>query len=89
MKMLTGRFKINNPKGIHGRVAGEIARIAEGFDADIVILHNGETANGDSILEVLSLGIPHDSCFTVQIQGPQAMEAMTALGLLFEQTEDP
>lgn len=84
-----GTFKVKNSKGVHGRVAKELARIAGQYDAVIKILHNEEVADAISILEVLSLGIPFGSSFSVKIHGKQAAEALEDLTLLFEREDDP
>lgn len=87
--MLLGTLDVKNPKGVHGRVAKEIARIAGQYDAVIKILYNEEVADAISILEVLSLGIPFGSSFSVKVQGKHADKALEDLTLLFEREDDP
>ncbi len=87
--MLESQFQVNNPKGIHSRVAKEISSIAGNYDSSIKIAHGDEVADAISILEVLSLGIPFATSFSVQVEGSDATEAMNSLRHLFEKTDDP
>ncbi len=87
--MILEKFKINNPKGIHARVAKEIARISGESGAAIKIIYQDEAADAVSILEVLSLGIPFGVSFSVQIEGKDGVELLAALRTLFEKNEDP
>ncbi len=87
--MLLGRFVVNNPNGIHSRVAKKIAEIAGSHNSLIRIIYNEESAAATSILEVLGLGVPFGAAFGVEIEGDQAAEALDALEQLFEKTADP
>ena len=50
---------MRNPKGMHSRVAKQVAGIIKGYGVEATVEFNGEQAGGDSIMELLSLAITH------------------------------
>jgi phosphocarrier protein len=54
------------------------------FKSDVYVEHNGETANGKSILGILTLACPINGELTVKVEGDDATAALDALGELIE-----
>lgn len=82
---LTLQLKL--PHGLHARPAARISKEAQRYRSRIrIIAENGE-ADAKSILDVLALAIPQDCLCTVEAQGPDAREAVAAVGTLFTQQD--
>lgn len=77
-------FKLNNKLGMHARPAAAFVKIAQQFKSDVYIERNGQTINGKSILEILTLACPQNGTLTIRIEGPDVPVAMQALGNLIE-----
>jgi len=89
MNMIRQVFTMNNPKGMHSRVAKQVAGIIRGYNVEATVDFNGQKASGESILELLSLAITYGSSFTVSVEGPDSYEALSDLSLLFSKKVDP
>jgi len=81
--------RVNNPKGIHCRVATKIAEIVAAHDARVQILQNEEIIDCSSILEILSLALTQDSHVSFTADGVDAVTVLSALQSLLARTEDP
>lgn len=78
-------FEITNRLGIHARVAAKLVETANRFQAEILLEKDGITANGRSILGILTLFCPQGSRLTISAKGVDAKEAMAAFtGLIAE-----
>jgi phosphocarrier protein HPr len=75
-------FEIVNRLGLHARAAAKLVHLANGFTSEIRIVKNGMEVNGKSIMGVLMLAASKDSSVTVRAKGPDAAEAVEAIGLL-------
>lgn len=51
--------------GLHARPASKVAEMAATADGDIVITYDGEDAEADSAMMLMSLGAPHGASVTV------------------------
>ncbi len=76
-------FVVSNKLGIHARVAAQIVKVANQYQSEIWISKSGNKVNGKSILDILTLVCPHGSKVSVVVSGPDASEALNALGALF------
>ncbi len=82
---LVQEFTVSNRLGIHARVAAQIARVAGSFVSEILITRcGGNTVNGKSILDLMTLICPHGSKVNISAKGPDAAEALNALAALFQ-----
>jgi phosphotransferase system HPr (HPr) family protein len=79
---------VANPQGLHMRPCAAFAELAMKFQSDVVVQHNGQTANGKSIWDLLSLAAMPGGMLTVQTAGPDAREALEALAGLISQIPD-
>ncbi len=77
------RFEVRNPLGLHARAAARLVRLASRFRADIELEKDGRRVNAKSVMGVLLLCGAQGSVVTVRAEGPDAMEALRAIGDLF------
>ena len=75
-------FSIINKLGLHARAATKLVQMASRFDADVELEKDGHVANGKSVMGVLLLCGHHGSQVTVVARGPDAPEAVRAIGEL-------
>ncbi len=78
-RAVTFEHVIRDPKGIHARPAGELARVASGFQADITVEHAGRAASARSVVELMLLEATQGSALTVRATGHNAPQAADAL----------
>jgi len=69
---------------MHARSAASFVKIAQQFEANIYIERNGQTVNGDSILDILTLGCPYGGMLTIKAEGDDASMAIEELEKLIE-----
>ncbi len=77
-------IEIRNRLGLHARPASRFAQLASSFDADVWLIRNGDSVDGKSILEVLTLACPRGSRLIIRARGVDAREAVAALKTLVE-----
>lgn len=75
-------FDILNRLGLHARAAAQLVRLANGFASEIRVAKDGMEVNGKSIMGVLMLAAPKDAKILIRADGPDAEEAVTAIGEL-------
>jgi phosphocarrier protein len=85
------QVRIVNPMGLHARPAGRFVAVAADFDAHIRVACRGEEVDGGSILSLLMLEAMRGMELRITATGPQAEQALAALGELvaggFEEPE--
>ena len=75
-------YDIVNRLGLHARAAAQLVRLANGFASEIRVGKDGMEVNGKSIMGVLMLAAPKDAKILVRAVGPDAEEALAAIGEL-------
>lgn len=75
-------FEIRNRLGIHARPAALLVKVANRFSSDIYVDKDDETVNGKSIMGLMMLAAGPGSRIRVRAVGPDAAEALDALGQL-------
>lgn len=75
-------FEIVNKLGLHARAATKLVQTASRFDAEVELQKDGHVANGKSVMGVLLLCGHQGSRVTVSANGPDAHEAVQAIGAL-------
>lgn len=75
-------FEIMNRLGLHARAAAQLVHLANRFVSEIRIRKNGVDVNAKSIMGVLMLAAPRDSRIVILADGPDAEEAVEAIGIL-------
>ena len=75
-------FEIINELGLHARAAARLVHLAAEFEAEIELEKDGQRANAKSIMGVLLLCGQRGSKINVIGTGPDAAEAVAAIGAL-------
>jgi len=73
-----------NAAGLHARPADLLAREARKWQSRIAFVNESQRADGKSILELLTLAAEAGTRLVVEATGPDAREALDAIGSLFE-----
>jgi phosphocarrier protein HPr len=80
----TKTLKLKNKLGMHARSAASFVKVAQQFKSNIYIERNGQIVNGDSILDILTLGCPYGGMLTIKAEGVDAPMAVDELAKLIE-----
>ncbi|NBW87118.1 MAG: HPr family phosphocarrier protein [Planctomycetia bacterium] len=75
---------VANSQGLHARPADLLAREARKWQSRIELVAAAQRVDGKSILEVLTLAAEAGTRLVVEATGPDAREALEAIGSLFE-----
>jgi phosphocarrier protein HPr len=75
---------IANRLGLHARAAAKLVKVASGFRAHATISTEHMSADAKSILGVLTLAAGKDTPVTIEVEGPDESDAVTAILDLFE-----
>jgi phosphotransferase system HPr (HPr) family protein len=76
---LRGTFQITNPQGFHLRPKAAFVEAASKFKSDVTVGWRDQSANGKSILELMLLPAEQGHTITVEVDGPDAPQALEAL----------
>lgn len=71
-----------NEMGVHARPALLLVELAGKFASDVRISKGGESKDGKSILQLLSLSAEMGTTLHLETRGPDAREAIQALAVL-------
>ena len=80
-------FAISRELGLHARPAGQFVSLASRFRSEISVGQGDEWVDGRSVLSLLSLAAASGSALRIRATGPDAAEAVEALGRLIENPE--
>ena len=72
-------IQIINKLGLHARASTRLTQTASQFPCEIWIERNGRRVNAKSIMGVMMLAASNGSTITLETDGKQEGEAMTAL----------
>jgi phosphotransferase system HPr (HPr) family protein len=75
---------LGNKVGLHARPAAIFVQQAQGFESQITLAKNDKTANGKSILSLLTLGAEQGDQVTLKAIGADAQAAIDKLASLLE-----
>ena len=81
---LSREVVVANSQGLHARPADMLAREARKWQSRIELVAVAQRADGKSILEVLTLAAEAGTRLVVEATGPDARQALEAIGGLFE-----
>jgi phosphocarrier protein HPr len=76
--------KITNKRGLHARASAKIVEASARFQSEITIIKDGTRVNGRSIMGLMMLAASLGSEIGVEVAGPDADAAMTAMLALIE-----
>ena len=78
-------IEIANKLGLHARASAKLTQMAGQFTAEVWISRDARKVNAKSIMGVMMLAAAKGSVVTIEIDGPDEAQAMTALaGLINE-----
>ncbi len=79
---LAKELTVVNDLGLHARAAGKLVRVARRFEAEIRVECDGRTADGKSIVGLLTLAASRGKALRVTAVGTDAKAALDALAYL-------
>jgi len=82
--MMERTVTLGSKSGLHARPAAVFVQNAKGFQSQITLSKNDKTANGKSILSVLTLGAEQGDQVILKIDGDDAQFAIDKLVPLLE-----
>jgi phosphocarrier protein HPr len=77
--MLRREIEIVNKLGLHARASAKLTQLAAKFDSDVQVMRNGRKVNAKSIMGVMMLAAGKGSKITLEVAGPDEVQAMEAL----------
>jgi len=77
-------FEVRSELGLHARPAGQFVALAAHYASRISVCRGDEWVDGRSILSLLSLAASRGTVLRIRAEGPDAVEAVEALGRLLE-----
>jgi phosphocarrier protein HPr len=78
------QFQIKNKFGIHARPAALFVKTVSQYQSDVQVEKDGNVASGKSIMGLLTLEGYYESMIKVTATGPDAEEALNAVGELID-----
>ena len=84
-------IEIRNPEGLHMRPAMQFVDLANSFESEISVGHQGVTADAKSIMQMTMLAATCGTRLKIKAVGPDANHAIEALKNLVNNkfTDDP
>ncbi len=76
---ITEKMKITNRLGLHLRAAAEFVKTASKFKCLILVKNHHRTADGKSLINLMTLASPFGSELTLMFSGVDAWDARTAI----------
>lgn len=88
MKPLVKSITVRVDQGVHGRVAGGLARIVQQNEVEMHILSNEGEIDCSSVLEVLSMGFVFGTIVKFRVYGEKAVMAINEVEKLLTTKEE-
>ena len=87
MNTVEAKFTVQGELGLHARPAGRFVSLAGRFESEISVAREDdeEWVSGRSVLSILSLAASRGTVLRLRAEGPDAQEAIEALGALLTQ----
>jgi phosphocarrier protein HPr len=73
---------IRNKRGLHARAAAKFVKLACSFEAEVMVVKNGTTVSGRSIMGLMMLAASPGCSLELRAEGPAARPAIEALASL-------
>lgn len=80
--MINQDIEIINKLGLHARASTKLTQTASKFSSDVWITRNGRRVNAKSIMGVMMLAAGKGSIVTLEVNGADETDAMTAITTL-------
>ncbi|MEM7083538.1 MAG: HPr family phosphocarrier protein [Pseudomonadota bacterium] len=71
--------RVCNDRGLHARPSAQFSSVAKKFDCRVTVTASDRSADGKSIMGLLTLAATQNSRLVICLVGPQAAEAAEAL----------
>jgi phosphocarrier protein HPr len=84
MGKVTKKLEIQNKLGLHARAAALFVQTVNKFSSQVTVTNDGQTADGRSIMGMLTLGAPQGSKIQVEVTGEDADKALRAIEKLLD-----
>jgi phosphocarrier protein HPr len=84
MPRVTKRLEIQNKLGLHARAAALFVKTVNKFSSQVSVSNDGQTADGRSIMGILTLGATRGSKIQVEAIGEDAEKALRAIEKLLD-----
>lgn len=81
---LVQEILVRMPLGLHARPASTLVRLLQGIKSKVTISHQGRSANGRSIVELLMLAAKKGATLEVTIEGEDAHDVMHVVTTAFD-----
>ena len=75
---------IVNRRGLHARASAKLVKLVETFQADVVVMKDGQTVGGTSIMGLMMLAASPGCSIRVSVSGAEAEAALAAIAELVE-----
>jgi phosphocarrier protein len=85
---LAVEVRVCNARGLHARAAAKLVRLADTFDAVVVVGKDDAEVTATSILGLMMLGAAVGSTLRLSAKGPQARPALAAIAELVQRGFD-
>jgi phosphocarrier protein HPr len=82
---ITENFIIKNTLGLHARAAAAFVKVANRYQAEIVVLKDETSVNGKSIMGVLMLAASKGTNIEITAEGHDSQDAIDALKKLIDE----
>lgn len=80
--MVERAVDVVNKRGLHARAAAKFVHAASQFESQVTVTHEGEEADGKSILSLMVLGAATGARILIRAEGPDEERAIDALAAL-------
>ncbi|HMF48098.1 MAG TPA: HPr family phosphocarrier protein [Candidatus Saccharimonadales bacterium] len=84
MSKVVKKFEIKNKLGSHARAAALLVQTVNRFSAQVTLTKDGQSADGRSIMGVLTLAATQGSKLHVEANGEEAERAVKAIEKLID-----
>lgn len=84
MSKVIKKLEIRNKLGLHARAAALLVQTVNKFDAQVTFSKDGQTADGRSIMGVLTLAATQGSKIQVEASGDEAERVVRAIEKLID-----
>ena len=72
-------LEIKNKLGLHARAAAKLVSLCSKYVSSVVLVANGRRAEGRRMMAILMLSAGVGSQISIQVQGPDEVEALEAV----------
>ncbi len=82
--MIKETIEITNKLGLHARASAKLSHMANGFQADIFLIYQGDRVNAKSLLGILTLAASVGNSITIETSGVDDKKASDEIIKLFK-----